>query len=172
MKSTIFLMVLATSVAFAQPHMMGKHRITTQVDRPEGVVKRLDLKDDQLAKFKKYRSQLRRDQIELRAKIQTLRVELRDLFDADKPDKITIESKISEITKLQGEEKLKMVTFWFDVNAMLTPEQQKVWKKVPRMVLHERRGAMMGGHRRGWGMMNRQRLPDNPGDEESPGDNE
>jgi Spy/CpxP family protein refolding chaperone len=173
MKRIIIFILLAASAALAQPRMMERNTPQKHgYQQGENLVKKLDLKDDQLVKFKKLRSQLRIEQIDLRAKVQTLRVELRDLFDTQKPDKMAIESKVGEISKLQGELKLKMITFWFDVNSILTAEQQKIWKRMPRAFLRENRERRMSGRRHGMGMPERWNSHGKPGGDEPSDDSE
>lgn len=174
MRKIILFILLTAGVAVAQPGLMGRHKPPGQTDRQGKIFNRLDLNPDQQTKVKTLRSQLRKDQIGLRAKIQTSRVELRDLFDKEKPDRAGIESKLSEISKLQNEMKLKTTGFWFDVNSLLTPEQQKTWKRVPAIALGEERPTHPGlwQHlKRLWGRRNWSDQGDGPDSLQS-GDNE
>ncbi len=144
MKKIILFILLATGIAVAQPQSLDKDGRLLRSDRQGKIFKRLDLKPEQMAKVKTLRSQLQKDQIGVRAKIQTARIELRDQFDKDKPDRAMIESKLNEISKLQNELKLKTAGFWFDVNALLTPDQQKIWKRVPAFALGQEQPAHRG----------------------------
>jgi Spy/CpxP family protein refolding chaperone len=105
----------------------------------------LNLTDEQQQQVRKIRSDAMRDQISLRAKIQTLQIDLRDLFVENKPDKSKIDAKVSEIGRLQNEMKLNRIASWFSINKLLTPEQQKIWKKAPMMLDG---GPGRGGFRR------------------------
>lgn len=172
MNRIILFLFLAASVALAQPRMMERREPAGRGDRQEKLFKKLDLKDEQLLKVKPLRSELRKEQIGLRAKIQTLRVELRDLFDVQNPDKVATESKVNEISKLQGELKLKMVTFWFDVNSILTPDQQKIWKRVPREVLRENGKGRFNGWRHRMGMRGHRNNYGDSGSDDSSNDTE
>jgi Spy/CpxP family protein refolding chaperone len=168
----ILFMLLATGIVFGQHRSLNGHNPFLPKDRQERIVKKLDLKEDQLKQYKTFRSQLRKDQIASRAKIQTLRIELRDLFDSPKPDKTAIEAKVGEVSTLQSEMKMKMVAFWFDVNNILTAEQQKIWKRAPREFLREGGKMMMRGMRNHFGMLDTPGPPDQIGDEENSEDNE
>jgi Spy/CpxP family protein refolding chaperone len=172
MNRIILFLFLATSVSLAQPRMMDRHQPQGRGEGQERLMRKLDLKEDQRTKVKAFRSQLRKDQIALRAKIQTLRVELRDLFDAGKPDKVATEAKVGEITKLQGDLKEKMVGFWFDVNSILTPEQQKIWKHVPQEFMRERAGRRMNGWRHRPGMRSHRNFYGDSGGDDSPQETE
>ncbi len=126
-KILAFLLV-ASTVLWAQPrgfgggyegHMFAK-------DRP---MEKLNLTGDQQKQFDKLKSGMEKKQIDLRAKVQQMHLELRDLYTEDSPNKTAIESKMSEISKLQNDMKMNHVDFWFAVNKILTPEQQKIWKE-------------------------------------------
>ena len=90
---------------------------------------------------------MEKKQIELQAKIQSLRVDLRGLFRDEKPNQDKIESKISEISKLQTETKLAHIGMWFSVNKLLTSEQQKMWKEMGMMHMQGNGQMPMMKHR-------------------------
>jgi Spy/CpxP family protein refolding chaperone len=128
----VILVLLTASIALAQPGPSGGGRgcDSQGMCRME---KKLDLNADQQKNFEALRSEMQKKQIDLAAKVKTLRVDLRDLFDNDAPDQNSIEAKMTEISKLQNEMKLNHTDFWFSVNKILTAEQQKVWKESHRM---------------------------------------
>ena len=143
MKYFIAFLLFATSVAWTQPRRMNDN------DPPNhkmGMMERLKLNDTQRDQVQRLHSDLEKKQIALRSRVQTLRIDVRDAFREDKPDRGKIESKINEISKAQSEMKLNHLAFWFDVNRLLTPEQQKIWKERPMMgglgVRHPMRGPM------------------------------
>ncbi len=106
----------------------------------EMMMRHLDLTDDQQKQVSKLHDDMEKKQIELRSKVQTLRIDLRGLFRDDKPDQGKIESKISEISKLQNEIKLAHTGCWFSVNKLLTADQQKMWKRHARMGMMQMHG--------------------------------
>lgn len=112
------------------------------------MVEKLKLTDDQKKQFDKLTSDLEKIQISVRSKIQTANVELRELVKEDSPDRARIEAKQAEINKLEGELKQNRTGFWFDVNKILTPEQQKDWKRALKMYMSERPG--FGGRIMDW----------------------
>jgi Spy/CpxP family protein refolding chaperone len=154
MKHLLLLTMILSTAAFAQPRRGWD-------DRPmRGIreMQKLDLTDDQRKQVDKLHSDLQKKQIALRAKIQAIRIDVRDAFREAKPDRGKIESKVNDITKAQGELKTNHLAFWFDVNKILTAEQQKVWREAPMMMCRGRGdrlrgewpGRLMGGGR---GMM-------------------
>jgi len=64
-----------------------------------------------------------------RAKKQTADIELRQLLKADNPDRSAIERKLKEIADVDVQMRLKRLDGWYAVNKVLTPDQQKHWKK-------------------------------------------
>lgn len=139
MKNILLLFLLFSTVAWAQPREKREGHVGGRM------MEKLNLTDDQRKQVGKLHSDLQKKQIALRSKVQTLRVDVRDSFREEKPDRGKIELKLTEITKLQGEMKTNHVAFWFDVNKALTPEQQKIWKEAP-MMMHRGYGE---GMRRG-----------------------
>jgi len=137
MKSTVLLLLLAATVAFSQPRFMNRgHQGARGMGREMGremLAEKLNLTEDQKKEFGKIHTEFEKKQIGLHSKIKTMRLDLREIFQSDKPDRPKIESQISEISKLQNELKLNMVALWFDVNKMLTAEQQKIWKERPML---------------------------------------
>ena len=63
------------------------------------------------------------------SKIQLARLDLKELFMADKPDKGAVEKQIKVISDLQHQQKLNHIDHLFAVRDILTPEQQKMWKE-------------------------------------------
>jgi Spy/CpxP family protein refolding chaperone len=89
----------------------------------------LKLTDEQKKQVDKLRSEVEKTMIDQHAKIAKSEIELRDLFKAETPDRAAIEKKIQAIADLRVEEKMIRINNWFAVNKLLTPEQQKVWRK-------------------------------------------
>jgi Spy/CpxP family protein refolding chaperone len=84
------------------------------------------------------------------AKVATARLELRQLFKVDSPDKNAIEKKINEIADLSSQIHINRVDGWFAVNKLLTPDQQKIWKHA--LADHSRMGhGKYAGHFSGEG---------------------
>jgi Spy/CpxP family protein refolding chaperone len=104
------------------------------------IMAKLNLTDEQKKSTGDIRVDMEKQEIAQKAKIETARVELQQLFKADNPDKSAIEGKMDEIAKLEVRAKMIRIDSWFAVNKILTPEQQKTWRKVlesaPKMKHH------------------------------------
>jgi Spy/CpxP family protein refolding chaperone len=96
---------------------------------PRKFIEQLKLTVEQKKDFDKIHVDMEKQEIAQKAKNETARVELRQLFKADSPDKSAIEKKLNEIAGLEVQMHMIKVNLWFDVNKLLTPEQQKIWKK-------------------------------------------
>lgn len=112
----------------------------------------LKLTDDQKKQLEQIRFTFGKELIDHAAKAASARLELQQLFKADNPDKVAIEKKLSEISQIQTQGRMLFVNHWFNVNKMLTPEQQKVWKKALTEHRFAGRGQMMRGGRGGFRM--------------------
>jgi Spy/CpxP family protein refolding chaperone len=113
-----------------------------------GIMAKLNLTEDQQAQIDKLRLELQKKQVTLRSKIDVARLEIKELFGAVSPDKAAIEKKMKEVSELQLQEKLNGLDHLFAVKAILTPEQQKLWKEHMKQGGPEMRERM--GQRRGW----------------------
>ncbi len=119
--------LFAATLVFAQPPRgrMGPHGIGP---RHQALIDELKLTDTQQAQMQKIRLDLMKKQTPLQSKVQTLRLEIQEQFLADKVDRAAIEKNLKAITDVQQQMKMNMLDHWFQVNAILTPEQQKIWK--------------------------------------------
>jgi Spy/CpxP family protein refolding chaperone len=102
------------------------------------LLKELNLTDQQMSQITKLRLDMEKKQVAGQSKIRMARIELRELMQVDTPDRTAIEKKLKEVSDAQHQLKLNMVDHMFAVRALLTPEQQKTWKK-------HMAGRLMGG---------------------------
>jgi Spy/CpxP family protein refolding chaperone len=106
--------------------------------RPEGamvgprLLERLNLNNDQKSQIEKLRAEFQKQQIAQRAKVQTARVELRQVLRAENPDKSAIEKKINEVAQLNAQLQTARVNHLLNVRKVLTPEQQKMIREAVR----------------------------------------
>lgn len=162
MRYIVVLLLFATVTVWAQPMGHGEGQgMLKGVREPGGVIKMLKLTDDQQKQLETIQSDLQKKQIALRSKLETMRVDLRDLLRADNPDQGKIENQMTDISKVQNEMKLNAVGHWFSVNKILTPEQQKIWKEHRSMVTMDappanHRGGLRGLWNRLWHRHERQ----------------
>jgi nickel and cobalt resistance protein CnrR len=114
----------------------------------------LNLTDQQKGQMEKLRTELEKKQVAVQGKIAVLRVDLKELFQAENPDRSAIEKKMKEVSDLQHQLKINGLDHLFAVKGILTPDQQKIWKKHLLEMGEERMGM---GMERGGRMMKRGR---------------
>jgi Spy/CpxP family protein refolding chaperone len=127
------LMVFGTQM-YSQPNR-GKHI--------QKFMEKLNLTDEQKKDVDKIHVDAEKQTITQKAKEETARLELRQLLKADAPDKSAIEKKINDIADLKVQMHMIKINSWFAINKLLTPDQQKTWKKVLENAPAIRRQRMM-----------------------------
>lgn len=146
---TLIALFSATLTLSAQPGQ------GMQMSMHQQMMDELKLTDQQKKDVDKIHSDAQKEQIDRFSEIAKARVELRDLLKADNPSQPAIEKKLNDISTLQNQARSKRLSVWFSINKLLTPEQQKVWKKTlehhgqmgmaGRMGTMRRMGMMRGG---------------------------
>jgi len=134
MKRIWLLTLLAATIAVGQGNKRGGGPQGANTPGRGRLMQELKLTDDQKKDFDKLRTGLTKSMITTRSKIQLARVDLRQMYAEETPDRAKIEDKAREIGKLETDIKLARTGFWFDVNKILTAEQKTVWKKMPDMM--------------------------------------
>jgi Spy/CpxP family protein refolding chaperone len=112
---------------------------------PKPILARLNLSDQQKKQVEQMRFDMQKQLIGVRSKMQTARLELRQLLAADNPDKAAIEAKMGEISKIALQVHSIRLNEWFEVNKILNPDQQKVWRDFLKLPLRDRARAWMRG---------------------------
>lgn len=135
------VLALAGTLAFAQQGTGQRVVVEKKVRGPEKMDQMLNLTDEQEAKIEKLRGEMQRTMVQNRSKIQIARIDLRELMDADTPDRGAIEKKFKEISDLQVKQRMAMFDHRADVEKLLTPDQKKIWKE------HRGEGRMEGRQR-------------------------
>lgn len=144
MKSKLVAAVFVT--AFLAVQAMAQEG--PQPGGPRGMMQRLNLTDDQQKQFDALASDFRKDMVDRRAEIAKARLDLADLLKADNPDRGKIAKQIEGVNELEGAAKVKALDHWFGVNKILTPEQQKMWKRgLARIADRGMAGRAMRGFR-------------------------
>jgi len=123
------LTLAAATLAIAQPATGRRMVVDKEVRGPERMDQLLNLSDEQEAKIKKLRGEMQRMMVQHRSKVQLARMDLRDLMDADTPDRGAIEKKVKEVSDLQVKQRMAMFDHHAEVGKILTPEQKKIWKE-------------------------------------------
>jgi Spy/CpxP family protein refolding chaperone len=111
---------------------------------------KLNLTDEQKKDVEKIHFDAEKQTIAQKAKVETARVELQQLLKADAPDKSAIEKKMNDIADLEVQMHMIKINSWFAINKLLTPDQQKTWKKVlehgPALQRHKMMEQKRNGH--------------------------
>lgn len=169
MKTTgiVAMLLAASTLAFGQPQ--ERQRMGDQMkQRHERLVGALHLTDQQESQIKKLHLELERKQTQVRSKIQLARLDMKEIYLSDKIDRSALEKSLKQVSDLQYQQKLNFVDFWFSVNSMLTPEQQKTWKQhVGEMAgqMRQRMSKMMRGRMLNRGPMMRGSMAPDPSEE-------
>jgi Spy/CpxP family protein refolding chaperone len=139
MKNIVLRLTLLTIAAFAFAF--------SQPGPKHGMQANLKLTEDQQSQFEKISFDIKKKQIELNAKVETARLELQRLMNADQLDKSAVEKKMTEIANHQVALRMNHINGWAEKNKVLNADQQKIWKKMlqqqPRAKAGKRQGRMM-----------------------------
>ncbi len=117
------------------------------------IVESLKLSDSQKQDFEKLNTDFAKQRVAQQAKVKVAGIELHSLLLAEKPDRSAIEKKINEIGDLRAQNRMLHIDHWFEVNKILTPDQQKIWKGVLERPMESRFADRMGRMHRGGTMM-------------------
>lgn len=160
MRSRILVAVLgllvAAGAALAQQPARPPMHPMMMMKRAPMLFSRLKLTDQQKAEVQKIRLNMMQKQIDVRANIAHARIDYEELASAANPDQNALSAKLADIAKLQGQLRTNKLDGWFAINKILTPEQQKLWKKVlehPMMFRHNRGERMWRGRMRNGDMI-------------------
>ena len=156
MNSRFALSILAALLLSAQAAAQNR----PQREMPGRMMEQLNLTDDQQKQFDALASAFRKDMVDRRAEIAKARLELLDLLKAESPNQAQITDQLVKVGNLESTAKSGALGHWFAVNKILTPEQQKLWKKgLMRMARQGMAERMRRGARSGGRMMERPGRP-------------
>jgi len=86
---------------------------------------KLGITAEQVGAIRKQESDFRKAQIRDRADLEVKRVDLRDLLEADKPDRAAIDSKLQEISTARLALEKSAIHYRLAMHEAITPEQRK-----------------------------------------------
>ncbi len=110
-----------------------------------GIKAQLNLTEEQEKKFNEIIFSQREAMIDTRAEIQKLRLEKQKIAMSDNPDLTKLKKLNAKISELQTRGANSRLETWAKINKILTPEQQKIWKKTLNKLgkrMHHRKGCM------------------------------
>ena len=109
---------------------------------------KLGITAEQIGAIRKQESDFRKTEIRDRADLEVKRVDLRDLLQADKPDRAAIDSKLQEISNARLALEKAAIHFRLAMKEAITPEQrEKLHQLMSERWRHE--GGPRGEGRRG-----------------------
>ena len=161
--SLVGLLLLVSLIGFAQPPDTPGPMQRKRAMRQE-LKEKLGLTDAQQKEFQKLHIDLEKKQTQVHAKIRTERLDLKGLLLSDNPDRAAIEKGMKTVSDLEYQLKLNMLDHLYTAKAILTPEQQKIWKKEFGSFLDDMGGPADGRMMHRQGMM-RDRMRPKTGDE-------
>ncbi|HEX7572812.1 MAG TPA: periplasmic heavy metal sensor [Bacteroidota bacterium] len=121
------LIMAGGAIALSQPDPAAHHAPLPQKGRRE-FMEKLGLNEKQKTDIAGLRTEMEKTMVGIQAKIKIARIDMRNLVAAESPDKGAIEGKMKEVNDLQYQAKKLTVDHIFAVYALLTPEQQKMFK--------------------------------------------
>ena len=110
---------------------------------------RLKLNDQQKKQVEQMWFDMQKQMVGVRARRQTAMLELRQLLSAENPDKAAIEKKMNEGAQIGVQAATMRLNQWFEVNKILTADQQQVWKEMLKHPLRDHIKARMAKRFRG-----------------------
>ena len=105
--------------------MMERKQSDYPAIRVEGLIKFLNLSEEQITEINKTLLEFKKDTIELRNSIQISELEVKALLLEPQTELVNIRAKLQEIADLQVELKAKTIEKYLEVKDLLTPEQQE-----------------------------------------------
>ncbi|MCX6135257.1 MAG: periplasmic heavy metal sensor [Ignavibacteriales bacterium] len=138
----VSLLLLPLCLSFAQERL---NRPNSSTDNRDRFVRLLKLTDEQKKSIESLRFELGKRSVDQQARGKTARLELAEMFKAEQPNQAAIQKKLAEISQLQSVQRVLRVDHWFAVNKLLTPEQQKIWKKASARLWAQQKASIIRG---------------------------
>lgn len=91
---------------------------------------KLNLTDSQKEEIDKIRDAHQKDMIGYRSELQKLRIDLKNQWDAAKPDKKQIESIVDKMAAVRSKMNKERISHWFDVYNLLDDNQKQLFKEM------------------------------------------
>lgn len=124
-RSLLLIVLFVPALTFSQGNGWGSRAIQ--------FLSSLDLSEEQMETIRPLHFDLEKKLIGLNERITLSRVELRELMHPKSLDQSKIAQKMGQISQLCLEKKTLRLDNWFEIQEILTPEQQKKWKQALQM---------------------------------------
>lgn len=104
--------------------MMERRLKGSSTIRIEGLIKFLNLSEEQITEINKILLGFQKDTLELRNRTQIKELEIKALLLEPETELVKIRAKLEEIADLQVELKVRTIEKYLEIKGLLTPEQQ------------------------------------------------
>ena len=104
--------------------MMERRLKDSPTIRMEGLIKFLNLSEEQITEINKTLLGFQKNSLELRNRMQIKELEIKVLLLEPETELVKIRAKLEEIADLQVELKVKTIKKYLEIKDLLTPEQQ------------------------------------------------
>jgi Spy/CpxP family protein refolding chaperone len=88
--------------------------------------------DEQFATMRKQESDFRKAEIRNRADVEVKRIDLKDLLEADKPDRAAVDAKLQEVSAAQLVMEKSAIDFRLTMREAITPAQREKLRQLMR----------------------------------------
>ncbi len=151
-KRTLALVILLSfglmTIGYSQNQMQmnGPGRQMNRMERTQkaGLIKKLNLTDQQKEKIRSFKFDFQKKMIDLKANLQKSRLDLKELREDNTINRKDVIAAVEKINNNRDAISLAVANHMMDVYEVLTPEQQKIWKEMaPRFGMMRKYGRMM-----------------------------
>ncbi len=154
-------LLMASGAAIAQP---AARRGQMWMGHHAPFLTALKLTDKQKTEVRNVWFNLMQQQIDVRANLEHARLDFHEQASATTPDQNALNADIKKMADLKAQLQQNKLNAWFEVNKLLTPEQQKIWQKVlEHPMFFQARAKMMLRERFGGGMKRQGMMMGRPG---------
>ena len=108
----------------ARPQGPGHERMA------QGIIKKLDLTDEQKARFKAEQEKMKQAMEASHKKVKELADKMKAELEKDAPDRKKVHAYIDQMSKLRKEMQIRRMDSLLDLRQTLTPEQRSKFKKM------------------------------------------
>ena len=146
----ILMLTVAVAASLAQRGMGKTGNYTPIWDRP-GAAQELGLSQDQLTALRKSHQTFQDERLRIRNSINTARLELDALLNADNVDADAVRDKTEQLQDLKADLENKRVEHQLDLREILTAEQYRKLEEMRDQWRNMRRGNRGQGRGQGYG---------------------
>ncbi len=133
------------------PGWRGRHGGGMRTLDNPALQEQLGLTEEQIEQLRALRSDAAKSGIRTRAELRIRRLELRELLQAEEPDRALIEKKVREISDARTAAQMQRIDHRLAFRSVLTPEQRAKMRNLRRQFRQQRGGRGFGSGPRRFG---------------------